>query len=88
MSWKPEVFVEGKWSQNGLVFETEKEAKENAVDLMNRWFLVVDARAVESDKEVNYTYHNRELKMVEVADKDAEATTMSQRAASPRQVDE
>jgi hypothetical protein len=23
MSWKPEVFVEGKWSRNALVFATK-----------------------------------------------------------------
>jgi hypothetical protein len=27
MPWKPEVFVEGKWSQNQLVFATREEAE-------------------------------------------------------------
>lgn len=56
MSWKPEVLVQGKWSRNGLVFETEAEARDNARDLMMRWFLVDDSRAVEVDETVNYRY--------------------------------
>lgn len=54
MAWKPEVFVEGKWSRNGLVFETEEEAKRSASDLMYRWINVQDSRAVEVDDKVNY----------------------------------
>jgi hypothetical protein len=54
MSYKPEVFVSGQWGQNGLAFETEAEALASARDLMNRWFLVTDCRAVESDEQVNY----------------------------------
>jgi hypothetical protein len=61
MSWKPEVFVEGKWSRNGLVFATQKEAEENAADLMMRWFAVQDSRAVEVDEPVNSTYRDRQL---------------------------
>jgi hypothetical protein len=47
MAWKPEVFVEGKWNQNGLAFATEIEAKHSADNLMWRWLNVQDARAVE-----------------------------------------
>lgn len=54
MSWKPEVFVEGKWSRNGLVFATEAEAAQSARDLMWRWMNVQDHRAVEVDEPVNY----------------------------------
>jgi hypothetical protein len=61
MAWKPEVFVEGKWSSNALVFETEAEAKASAEDLMMRWFAVNDARAVQSDDKVNYRYERGEL---------------------------
>jgi hypothetical protein len=65
MSWKPEVMVDaGKWSQNGLVFATEAEARDSANDLMMRWFAVKDCRAVESTDAVNYTYHNHELKAI------------------------
>ena len=65
MSWKPEVKVDGKWSRNGLVFATEQEAKDNAYDLMCRWFLVADSRAVEVDEPVNYTYTTFKLEAVE-----------------------
>jgi hypothetical protein len=57
MSWKPEVMVAGngdKWSQNNLAFATEREALASARDLMNRWMLVTDCRAAESDQPVNY----------------------------------
>ena len=54
MAWKPEVFVQGKWSRNGLVFATEQEAKRSADDLMGRWTMVDDTRAVEVDEPVNY----------------------------------
>lgn len=64
MSWKPEVFVDNQWSRNALVFATEQEAKDNARDLMMRWFAVSDSRAVEVDEPVNYAYVNRELKAV------------------------
>jgi len=47
MGWKPEVFVEGKWSRNGVTFATEPEALASARELMDRWMNVKDARAVE-----------------------------------------
>lgn len=56
MNFKPEVLVGGKWCRNALVFATEKEASENAKDLMFRWTLVSDSRAVEVDEPVNYSY--------------------------------
>ncbi len=61
MSWKPEVFLEGKWSQNALVFATEKEAADNARDLLMRWFVPTDSRAVESTDPVNYKYVDGQL---------------------------
>lgn len=67
MSWKPEVFVENKWSRNGLVFATKEEAEDNAKELMYRWVSVCDSRAVEvSDAEfpVNYQWINRKLKYI------------------------
>ena len=63
-SWKPEVKVDGKFSQNGLVFATKEEAENNAKDLMWRWMLVTDSRAVESELPVNYSYVNRKLEAV------------------------
>jgi|GEM_PF-2449532 len=56
MSWAPEVFVEGKWSRNGLRFATKAEAAANAFNLMMRWMLVEDARATEADEPVNYRW--------------------------------
>ena len=64
MSYKPEVFVEHKWSQNGLVFATREEAEQSASDLMYRWYAVTDSRAVESDLPVNYSYAGRVLSPV------------------------
>jgi hypothetical protein len=54
MSWKPEVLVEGKWSGNGMAFATKEEAEAWGVDLLRRWIVPRDSRAVESDEPVNY----------------------------------
>lgn len=56
MSWKPEVRTgsDPKFYDNSLAFATREEAERSATDLMRRWFLVVDCRAVESDQPVNY----------------------------------
>lgn len=57
MGWKPEVKVDNKWSQNGFVFATEKEAASSAYALMIRWLGVSDVRAVEvPDAEPNYAF--------------------------------
>jgi hypothetical protein len=65
MPWKPEVFLEGGWHQNALVFATREEAEMNAANLLQRWTLCSDSRAVEvPDAEVNYTYLNAVLKLV------------------------
>lgn len=65
MSWKPEVKVDGKWSQNALVFETEAEAEANARDLLNRWFFATDSRAVESELPPNYRWIDDQLVRIE-----------------------
>ena len=69
MSWKPEVIADetGKWISNQLRFATQKEAQENAYDLMMRWTAVRDCRATESDEPPNYTYHDRKLRHIEGA---------------------
>jgi hypothetical protein len=54
MSYKPEVLVEGEWAPNGLAFATREEAELYGRDLLARWFVPVDSRAVESDETVNY----------------------------------
>ncbi len=58
MAWKPEVFIasENKWCHNALVFATRDEAERNARDLLLRWFVPTDSRAVESSDPVNYRY--------------------------------
>lgn len=56
MSWKPEVLVEGKWSGNGLVFETQEECDRYGRDLLARWFVPTDSRSLESDEPANYRY--------------------------------
>jgi hypothetical protein len=61
MSWKPEVFVEGKWSRNALVFATKEEAEASAFNLFSRWMLTEDHRAVEVDEPVNYRWHDGRL---------------------------
>lgn len=55
-SWKPEVRTgtDPKFYGNSLAFATKEEAEYSARDLMNRWMLVVECRAVESDQPVNY----------------------------------
>ena len=56
MSFKPEVSTDGgkSFHQNALAFATREEAETSARDLMSRWMLVTDWRAVESDQPVNY----------------------------------
>lgn len=54
MSWNPEVLVENKWCGNGLYFATKEEAEAYGRDLLMRWWVPVDSRAVESDEPVNY----------------------------------
>ena len=56
MSFKPEVRTgtDPKFYDNNLAFATREEAERSARDLMNRWLLVVEWRAVESDEPVNY----------------------------------
>jgi hypothetical protein len=62
MSYKPQVFVQGEWAGNALVFATEPEAQVYGLDLMRRWTLVESYRTVESTDPVNYTYVDHELK--------------------------
>lgn len=56
MSFKPEVRTgnDPKWYDNNLAFATREEALYSAKDLMSRWMLVTDYRAVESEQPVNY----------------------------------
>jgi len=57
MPYKAEVQTGGTaWDGNALVFATEDEAVAYAKDLMSRWMLVTDYRAVECQDEVNYRW--------------------------------
>ena len=58
MSFKPEVKTgtDPKYYGNALVFATYDEAYNNARDLMDRWTLVVDCRAVPSEEPAKHTY--------------------------------
>ena len=70
MNWKPEVEVEGKWSQNAIVFATQPEAEAYARDLFGRWFVCTGHRAVEVDtaeNPVNYTWTENGIVRVEGA---------------------
>jgi hypothetical protein len=54
-SYKPEIRVPGDvFTSNSLVFATYDEALESARALMDRWFSVIECRAVESNQPVNY----------------------------------
>lgn len=55
-SWKIEVRVGGTWSGNALRFATKSEAEASANELLSRWFVPDEARAVESEDPVNYYF--------------------------------
>lgn len=57
-SWKTEVFVDGSWSSNALRFATKDEAVAYGIELLSRWWVPSDKRAVESDEPVNYKFDN------------------------------
>ena len=67
MSWKPEVKVDGQWSQNALVFATQEEAAASALNLYGRWMMTTDHRAVEVDEAVNYALIDGQLVAVKEA---------------------
>lgn len=64
MSWKCEVHAEGEWVSNGLCFETEQEANDYGVDLLSRWFVPDDHRAIQSDDPVNYRWNGHGIEEV------------------------
>lgn len=69
MSFKPSVSTDGgaTFNENALAFATREEAEASAKDLMSRWLLVTDWRAVESDQPVNYAIKDGVLESAEVA---------------------
>lgn len=68
-SYAPEVKADssGNWCGNGLRFPTKEEAEANVRDLMMRWTLVTDTRAVESEDEPNYRWDFSARKLVKMA---------------------
>ena len=56
MSWKMEVLVSGSWGSNALRFATEKEALAAGKELLSRWFLPIDYRAVESPEPITHQF--------------------------------
>jgi hypothetical protein len=68
MSWKPAVATinsNGKFHPNNLAFATKEEALESARDLMQRWLLVTDYRAEESNQPVNARLTDGKLTLLE-----------------------
>jgi hypothetical protein len=58
MAWKTEVHTSDGWNTNALVFATEKEAVDYGHELLSRWWVPDDSRAVESADAVNYKFEN------------------------------
>lgn len=56
MSYRPMVYVQGEWAGNVKRFATREEAETSAYLLAQRWTLVDDWRADESDDPVNYVW--------------------------------
>lgn len=69
MTFKPEVRTESdpKFYSNALVFATREEAEASASDLMRRWFLVTECRAVESNEPVNCSIQDGVMSYIAVA---------------------
>lgn len=63
-SWKCEVHAEGEWVSNGLRFATEQEALNYGTDLLSRWFLPDDHRAVQSEDQPNYRWNGSSLEEI------------------------
>ena len=53
MGYKSEVFVDGEWGRNGVVWPDMASAETAAADLYSRWTLTTDHRAVEVDEKPN-----------------------------------
>ena len=58
MSYRFEVFVQGKWYDNQVFFETEAEAQNAGYNKFFNWTQCDDYRVVESDQPVNYRWNN------------------------------
>jgi hypothetical protein len=53
MGYKTEVYVQGEWSTNAVVWPDAESADKAGYDLLCRWFVPTDYRVVEVDEEPN-----------------------------------
>ena len=51
-----EVKVGNEWSGNSAYYATEAESKAAGKELLSRWWVPTDRRAVPSEHEVNYYF--------------------------------
>lgn len=58
INWKMEVKTGGKWSTNSCTYSTEQEALNAGKELLSRWTVPSDYRAVETNDPVNYEFNN------------------------------
>jgi hypothetical protein len=56
-SFKTEVLTEGSWSTNACRYATQAEAEAAGRELLSRWFVPIDSRAVPSEDPVNYRFN-------------------------------
>ena len=61
MGWRPQVEVNGQWAGNSLCFRTKEEADQSAIDLMHRWLICTDSRAIQTGDEPTHSYEGRVL---------------------------
>lgn len=60
VSWKMEVHTggnPGEWTSNNCAYATEREAEAAGQELLGRWFVPDDSRAVPSDQPVNAEFN-------------------------------
>lgn len=73
MSYKTEVFADGSWCGNGLVFATEAEAVEYGKELLSRWMVPTDSRAVQCGEVITHRFDMESYRVIRLADEmDAE----------------
>lgn len=61
MSWTSEILSEREWVGNSVVLATKEEAENYGTEMLSRCILFEDARAVPSDKPVNYKWEDGRL---------------------------
>jgi len=56
-NWKMEVLTDS-WAGNACVYATEQEAIDAGKELLSRWYVPSDSRAVTTADPVNYQFTN------------------------------